>query len=48
VVREKLLGEIMGDLRRFNRTMTLPEQGLFALGFHHQRQDFFRKKENEQ
>ncbi len=47
VLRERLLAEIMGGLERFKRTMTLPEQGLFALGFHHQRQDFFRKKEEE-
>jgi CRISPR-associated protein Csd1 len=47
VNREKVLAEIMGGLGSFKRTMTLTEQGLFALGFHHQRQDFFTKKEEQ-
>jgi CRISPR-associated protein Csd1 len=42
---EKLLQEIVADLSRFPKTMTLEQQGLFALGFYHQRQDFFTKKE---
>lgn len=45
--RDKVFAEIMGGLDGFKRTMNLPEQGLFALGFHHQRQDFFRTKEND-
>jgi CRISPR-associated protein Csd1 len=48
VVREKQIAEIIGGLNGFKRTMTLPEQGLFALGFYHQRQDFFAKKEDKQ
>jgi CRISPR-associated protein Csd1 len=47
VLRDKALAEIVGGLHGFKRTMTLPEQGLFALGFHHQRQSFFQKKEEE-
>jgi len=47
VVREKTLAEVVGGLTGFKRTMTLVEQGLFALGFYHQRQDFFVKKEDE-
>lgn len=42
---EKLLQEVVTDLSRFPKTMTLEEQGLFALGFYHQRQDFYTKKE---
>lgn len=42
---EKLLQEVVTDLSRFPKTMTLEAQGLFALGFYHQRQDFFAKKE---
>ncbi|MHB0971977.1 MAG: type I-C CRISPR-associated protein Cas8c/Csd1 [Thermoanaerobaculia bacterium] len=42
---ERLLQEVVSDLPRFPKTMTLEEQGLFALGFYHQRQDFFTKKE---
>lgn len=44
---EKLIQQIVADLQRFPETMTLEEQGLFALGFYHQRQDFYTsKKEN--
>ena len=39
---ERLIGEIMGGLSDFPRHLTLPEQGRFALGYYHQRQDFFR------
>ena len=35
----------MGGLERFPLTLTLEEQGLFALGFYHQRQAFYVKKE---
>ncbi len=47
-VRDKILAEIMGGLDEFKPTLTLTEQGLFALGFYHQRQAFFSKKEDEQ
>jgi CRISPR-associated protein Csd1 len=45
---EKLLQAVVTDLQRFPKTMTLEEQGLFALGFYHQRQDFYTKKEESQ
>jgi CRISPR-associated protein Csd1 len=45
VVRERLLQEIFSGLDSFARTMPLEDQGLFSLGFYHQRQDFFTKKE---
>ncbi|MRD72559.1 type I-C CRISPR-associated protein Cas8c/Csd1 [Rhodocyclus tenuis] len=38
---ERLLGEIMGGLDDFPKHLSLPEQGRFALGYYHQRQDFF-------
>jgi CRISPR-associated protein Csd1 len=41
VNQEKLLQAICQPLARFPRTLTLDQQGLFALGFHHQRQEFF-------
>jgi len=47
VVRERLLQEILGALRFFPKTLGLEDQGLFSLGFYHQRQDFFTKKEGE-
>ncbi len=45
VNREKLVQEIVGNLQIFPTTLGLKEQGLFALGFYHQRQNFFTKKE---
>lgn len=48
IERERLLRGVVSDLPRFPKTMTLEEQGLFALGFYHQRQDFFTKKEKEE
>lgn len=45
----KLTGEIMDGLPpRFEPTLDLPQQGLFALGYYHQRQAFFRKAETPQ
>ena len=41
---EKLLGQILGDLTDIPRQLPLPDQGCFALGYYHQRQDFFTKK----
>jgi CRISPR-associated protein Csd1 len=41
---EKLIGEILAPLTGFPRQLTLAEQGEFALGYYHQRQDFFTKK----
>jgi CRISPR-associated protein Csd1 len=43
---ERLLGEIMGGLNDFPKHLRLPEQGQFALGYYHQRQDFFKKSES--
>lgn len=45
VNREKLVQEIASHLGSFPSTLGLESQGLFALGFYHQRQDFFAKKE---
>ena len=41
---EKLLSDILGDVADFPRQLPLPDQGRFALGYYHQRQDFFAKK----
>jgi CRISPR-associated protein Csd1 len=38
---EKLIAEIVGGLSDFPTHMALPDQGRFALGYYHQRQDFF-------
>lgn len=41
---EKLLGEIMEHLKDFPAHLNLHEQGLFAIGYYHQRQAFFKKE----
>ena len=41
---EKLLADILAGVSDFPRQLPLPDQGLFALGYYHQRQDFFVKK----
>jgi CRISPR-associated protein Csd1 len=43
---ETILGEIMGKLTDFPAHLDLHEQGRFAIGYYHQRQDFFTKKED--
>jgi len=48
---EKQIGEIMGKLDAsigFPAHLSLQEQGRFAVGYYHQRQDFFTKKDNQQ
>jgi CRISPR-associated protein Csd1 len=42
---EKLLGEIMGHFDDFPAHLHLHDQGKFAIGYYHQRQDFFTKRE---
>lgn len=39
---EKLIGEIMDGLNDFPSHLGLSEQGRFAVGYYHQRQDFFK------
>jgi CRISPR-associated protein Csd1 len=43
--REKLVQEIHAPLDGYPSHLNLEEQGLFAIGYYHQRQDFFTKKE---
>jgi CRISPR-associated protein Csd1 len=45
---EKLLGEIMDGIDNFPAQLPLNEQGLFAIGYYHQRQAFYRKKESKE
>lgn len=42
---ERLLGEIMSGVTDFPRHLSLQDQGRFAIGYYHQRQDFFKKRE---
>lgn len=43
---ERLLGEILSHLNDFPSHLNLHEQGRFAIGYYHQWNDFFIKKEN--
>ncbi len=47
ISREKLVQEILDGLETFPTTLGLTDQGVFALGFYHQRQNFFTKKEED-
>ncbi len=44
---EKLLGGILDSVTDFPKHLPLPDQGRFALGYYHQRQDFFTKKPDD-
>ena len=44
---EKELGEIIGNVEFFPSHLDLHGQGMFAIGYYHQRQDFFTKKEEK-
>ncbi|MDR3703529.1 MAG: type I-C CRISPR-associated protein Cas8c/Csd1 [Candidatus Sulfopaludibacter sp.] len=39
------LGEVMDGIREFPSTLSLNEQGLFAIGYYHQRQQFWKPKD---
>ena len=42
---ERLIGEIMLPLSDFPRQLALPQQARFALGYYHQRQAFYTRKD---
>ena len=44
---EKLLGEIIAKYDKFPAHLSLNEQAEFAIGYYHQRQDFFTKKNDD-
>ena len=45
---EKILREIFEGLKDFPSHLRLPEQGLFAIGYYHQQQDFFKGKPKDE
>jgi len=44
---EKLVGEIMEGVGDFPPHFSLQDQGRFAVGYYHQRQDLFKKSETK-
>lgn len=44
---ERQLGEVMGKLDSFPRRLDLENQGLFAVGYFHQRQDLFTPRKDK-
>lgn len=48
VYYEKQLGEVVGKLDNFARHLNLEDQGLFTVGYFHQRQDLFTSKKDNQ
>ena len=42
---DKIIGAIVDDIQDFPGRLRLDDQGRFAVGYYHQRQDFFKKKE---
>jgi CRISPR-associated protein Csd1 len=47
IAHEKRLQEIMDHFRDFPAHLNLEDQGLFAIGYYHQRKDLFTKKDKE-
>ena len=45
VNRERLIQEICGHLDQFPAHLPIERQGMFHIGYYHQRQDFFTKRE---
>lgn len=41
---DRLISEIVDGIDRFQPTLRLEEQGLFTIGYYHQRKEFFTKK----
>jgi len=46
-VRDKEIEEIMDKISEFPPHLSLDDQGLFAIGYYHQRADFFKKSSRE-
>ncbi|RCK73306.1 MAG: CRISPR-associated protein, Csd1 family [Ignavibacteriae bacterium] len=45
---EKLIGEIISEISSLPTNLSLNEQANFAIGYYHQRQDFFTKKSDKE
>ena len=47
-VADKMIEEIMQDIQRFPAHLSLDDQGLFAIGYYHQRKNIFTKLEKKE
>lgn len=45
---EKMIEEIMQDIHEFPAHLSLDNQGLFAIGYYHQRKDFYTKSDKKE
>jgi CRISPR-associated protein Csd1 len=45
-VSSKLVEEILSEVNEFPEFLNLEEQGMFMLGYYHQRKNFYKKKES--
>lgn len=43
---DKIIEEVMQDIQVFPAHLSLDDQGLFAIGYYHQRKDFYTKSDN--
>jgi len=48
VSNDKLMQEIISNIQKFPPYLNLEEQGMFALGYYHQKQDFYKKLEKKE
>jgi CRISPR-associated protein Csd1 len=48
VYYERLLGEIVNGIQDFPAHLSLADQGRFAIGYYHQRQDLFTAKPRQE
>jgi CRISPR-associated protein Csd1 len=45
---DRIMGEIMDSIERFPTHLSLEGQGMFALGYYHQKQELYRKAEKKE
>ena len=44
---ERLIGEIISEIQDFPANLSIADQGRFAIGYYHQRQNFYTKQTND-
>ena len=44
---DKMIEDIMGGIEKFPTHLSLDDQGMFAIGYYHQRQAFYTKTEKQ-